>query len=772
MKETTLKAKDKIFEAAKSYSMKILFFKAVCFIAGIFVSKGCVFGHYYPFGLSFSTSAPSKFFVPMTLGAALGYLFPLRLATSVRYISSLAAVVAVRWTLSDFKKIRNSNFYIPLIVFSSSLITGIAVNCAGSFDGSIIFVNTLESMVAATASYFFGRSHKIISNKAVHKISYKELIYIAISLGLILFSVESVHFGSISVGRVAAETVILIASYVFGIVGALIFGAAFGAIFGLSSLGFTHISGLYAFSGMVSGLCSGLGRIPIAIAFFITQVLFSFQLGDAAKIVVGLYESVFAVLIFLIIPKKPLRKLNVFLQRSNSCKRDLKDSIIGKLDFTSKFLMGVPKIINRVSENVFESGGKNLQAGYEESIINICKSCSKCGYCYGEHKEETSKNLHSAVSNALSGSINSPDVFSPEFRAVCFKSDDIISVLNDLYNENLKSESEKMHMCDLKNAAGGQLSAVSSFLEEISNEINESENYDNNLSEKIRKNLSCCSIDVSNIICHRNPQNKILIEIELGNRFKNMINKKFCEVISKTAGTDFCKPVIVDMGENFRIQMCEQPKYKVEVDVSQHHCDGSVVCGDSFKVFEDGFGNFSVVLSDGMGTGHLASKEGEVSSELMENFVKSGMGLESSAKLINSSLIMNSKEEALSTLDVLSLNLFSGKAKFLKAGAPFTYILRGSEIEKLEFSSLPIGIFTDVSAPIRNLDLHEGDLILMLSDGATDIGEEWIKEVLSKKHFSSVSEIVKTVVDAAVNIRKSTHDDDITAIAVRISKNS
>ena len=60
----------------------------------------------------------------------------------------------------------------------------------------------------------------------------------------------------------------------------------------------------------------------------------------------------------------------------------------------------------------------------------------------------------------------------------------------------------------------------------------------------------------------------------------------------------------------------------------------------------------------------------------------------------------------------------------------------------------------------------------MLSDGATDIGEEWIKEVLSKKHFSSVSEIVKTVVDAAVNIRKSTHDDDITAIAVRISKNS
>ncbi len=772
MKENTLKAKDKIFEVAKSYSLKILFFKAVCFIAGIFVSKGSVFGHYYPFGLSFSASAPGKFFVPMTLGAALGYLFPLRLATSVRYISSLAAIVAVRWTLGDFKKIKNSSLYVPLIVFFSSLITGIAVNCAGSFDSSIILVSVLESLIAATASYFFDRSHKIILSKAVHKISYKELIYIAISIGLILFSAESVRFGSVSLGRVAASTVILIASYTFGVVGALIFGAVFGAIFGLSSLGFTHVSGLYAFSGMISGLCCGLGRIPIAITFLITQVLFSFQLGDATKIIIGLYESVFAVLLFLIIPKNSLKKLSMLLQRSNSKKRNIKNSIIGKLDFTSKFLSGVPKIINRVSENAFEGSSKTLKSSYEEAVINICKSCSKRGYCYGEYKEETSENLNSAVNNAMCGDINNLNTFSERFRSVCFRTDDIINTLNGLYEENAKKESEKMHICDIKNAADGQLSAVSSLLEELSSEINESENFDDNFSEKISKNLYCSGIDVKNIICRKNAQGKLLLEIELQNRFKNMINKRFCDIISETAETTFCKPIVVDMGESFRVQMCEKTKYKVEFDVTQHHCGGNDVCGDSIRAFEDGFGNFNVILSDGMGTGQLASEEGKVSSELMENFIKSGMGLDSSAKLVNSSLIINSKEEALSTLDVLSLNLFSGKAKFMKAGAPFTYILHGSEIKKLEFSSLPIGIFTDVSAPIREINLHEGDKILMLSDGATDIGEEWIKDILEGRNFSSVSEIASAVVDAAVNIRKSTHDDDITAIAVRISKNS
>ena len=772
MKETTLKAKDKIFEIAKSYSMKILFFKAVCFIAGIFVSKGCIFGHYYPFGLSFSASAPGKFFVPMTIGAACGYLFPLRLATSMRYISSLAAIVAVRWTLSDYKKIKNSNFYIPLIVFFSSLITGIAVNCAGSFNGGIIFVSAVESLIAATASYFFDRSHKIILNKTVHKISYKELIYIAVSIGLILFSAEGIKFGNISIGRIAAVTTILVASYSFGTIGSLIFGAALGAVFCFSSSGFTHISGLYTFSGMISGLCCGFGRISISIAFLVTQLLFSLQVGDATKIVGGLYEAIFAILIFLIIPRKWIKKLDMILQKSNSPKRDLKNSIVGKLDFTSKFLLGVPKIINKISENIFGNSSKNTKSSYQEAVINICKSCSERGRCYNEFKKEVSKNLNLAVDNAMLGELYNDDIFSDKFLKICFKSSDIINALNSLYQENLKNESEKIHISDLRNAAGQQLSAVSSFLEELSTEINEIENFDDNLSEKINQNLSCYGINPLSITCFRNIQDKLLIEIELQNRFKNMINKKFCSIISEIAETNFCDPITIGMGESFRVRMCEKTKYKVDFEIAQHHCNGSSVCGDSFKAFEDGFGNFNIILSDGMGTGKSAAKEGSITSELMKNFVKAGMGLDSSAKLVNSSLIMNSDEEAISTLDVFSLNLFSGKAKFMKAGAPFTYILRGSEVNKLEFSSLPIGIFTDISAPLRNLNLHEGDRIIMFSDGATDIGEDWIKEILINGRFSSISYLVKTIIDTAINIRKSTHDDDITAIAVCISKNS
>ena len=58
--------------------------------------------------------------------------------------------------------------------------------------------------------------------------------------------------------------------------------------------------------------------------------------------------------------------------------------------------------------------------------------------------------------------------------------------------------------------------------------------------------------------------------------------------------------------------MCEKTKYKIDFEIAQHHCNGSSVCGDSFKAFEDGFGNFNIILSDGMGTGKSAAKEGSL----------------------------------------------------------------------------------------------------------------------------------------------------------------
>ena len=59
----------------------------------------------------------------------------------------------------------------------------------------------------------------------------------------------------------------------------------------------------------------------------------------------------------------------------------------------------------------------------------------------------------------------------------------------------------------------------------------------------------------------------------------------------------------------------------------------------------------------------------------------------------------------------------------------------------------------------------------MMSDGATDIGEEWIFDILNSRNYRTPRELSRILLNKAVKMRKNSHDDDITVAAMRISKN-
>ena len=171
-----------------------------------------------------------------------------------------------------------------------------------------------------------------------------------------------------------------------------------------------------------------------------------------------------------------------------------------------------------------------------------------------------------------------------------------------------------------------------------------------------------------------------------------------------------------------------------------------------------------------MGTGGSAAAQGAMTSSLMKSFVRSGIDFDSSVKFVNSALLLRPGEENLSTLDAFSVNLFTGEAKFMKAGSPLTFVVHDEEITKIDFESLPIGILSNVSFSSQKLKLSEGDWIIMMSDGVTDIGDEWIKELIKSNKYDTAEDLARMIVKSAVLIRSKVHDDDITAAVIKISK--
>jgi len=66
--------------------------------------------------------------------------------------------------------------------------------------------------------------------------------------------------------------------------------------------------------------------------------------------------------------------------------------------------------------------------------------------------------------------------------------------------------------------------------------------------------------------------------------------------------------------------------------------------------------------------------------------------------------------------------------------------------------------------------LREGDLLLMLSDGALSAGEGWITSELRKGGGRTAQELAVRICTEAKERCQSLHPDDITVLAARVVK--
>ncbi|MBQ1243174.1 MAG: SpoIIE family protein phosphatase, partial [Clostridia bacterium] len=93
---------------------------------------------------------------------------------------------------------------------------------------------------------------------------------------------------------------------------------------------------------------------------------------------------------------------------------------------------------------------------------------------------------------------------------------------------------------------------------------------------------------------------------------------------------------------------------------------------------------------------------------------------------------------------------------------------RGNEITVIEAPSLPIGIIRNIEFFKAEKELQAGDIVLLLSDGATVGDCGWINDELLSWNTGSMNDLACHIVRLA-NLRAEENcRDDITAVAVKI----
>ncbi|MCX4339140.1 MAG: SpoIIE family protein phosphatase [Lachnospiraceae bacterium] len=217
----------------------------------------------------------------------------------------------------------------------------------------------------------------------------------------------------------------------------------------------------------------------------------------------------------------------------------------------------------------------------------------------------------------------------------------------------------------------------------------------------------------------------------------------------------------------------EEPSYHLLTGFARAVKESEKVSGDSYSFCEVETGRLLVLLSDGVGSGEAARRESERVIEMMERFLEAGFGKETAVQMVNGALVTSGQEQAMSTLDVCDIDLYTGNCEFLKMGAACTYIKRGRLVDRLSAQSLPLGVFGEMSSELQTRTLLSGDYVIMLSDGVLEalsegVGEQMLPEIIGRMEYQNPGEIANQILAYAIGQSKGRIRDDMTVLVAGI----
>ena len=123
------------------------------------------------------------------------------------------------------------------------------------------------------------------------------------------------------------------------------------------------------------------------------------------------------------------------------------------------------------------------------------------------------------------------------------------------------------------------------------------------------------------------------------------------------------------------------------------------------------------------------------------------------------------------TLDLLSIDLYTGAARLFKAGAAPSFLVQGGRARAVGQGGLPVGILGAVNGQSILAHLSAGDYAVLVSDGLLADGTGWVLQQLELSAASGQdpAQLARTLVDTARSrASRIGRPDDITAAVVRL----
>ena len=390
-----------------------------------------------------------------------------------------------------------------------------------------------------------------------------------------------------------------------------------------------------------------------------------------------------------------------------------------------------------------------------------CATCPMASGCYGRKLYDSLKVEDTICERLLSGGVKKSDL--PEKYALhCIKLSEVVEKLNDGYSRMVfdRFRDNKTEIL------ASEYSSMARLIKYTSQKEKTDMTSDPILEENARRALCAIGVRFSSVKAYGKREKIIEVSGVLIDKFP-CTAKELSDYMSEKCGYLFSEPEYIVSGEKVTMRLKRARKIKLEYSRCACAKGGGGVNGDSVNFFESDDDFFYALISDGMGSGRSAALTSRLTSIFLEKLLTTGTHKNVTLEMLNN-LLLSKSDESFATVDLLEVDLLSGDASFVKAGAAPAYIVRASKLYKIASFTPPAGIVRSFCAESTGFSLEKGDTVLMLSDGVVQSSDDapWLCEMLSADAFCDPSRLCDKILSKArkINMR----EDDMTCAAVKV----
>ncbi len=743
-----------------------------------YVMANCfLFGGISPFGVAFCAALRGRDAICAAGGAVLGYLaaggVAGALTLNLHYMAATALVVCAKWLFTV--KTQESPRYVLMSAVGTSLvcmgICGAASFLLGPrtlYDGVMAFA---ELFLTCGSAYFFARGMEVLP-LGLAGAGRADISSVAIAGCVVLMGLTQLRIGGLSPGRALGVLCILLCARKGREAGGAVSGVAAGVAIGLAGGDYSYTVGAYALGGLAAGIFGQMGRIATASAFIIVNTVTALVTMEFAQVNAAILEVFLASVVFAALPERmTARLLPAGRESVPYVDAGARVALAERLGDVAAALREIGVTTRAVSEKLSERRDTGLAAVGERATERVCARCGLKANCWQLRGGAAQKAVNECVALLRGEGVLPRERLPRHFQQHCCRTDEITAELRSQFNAFLARDAVERKVAKVRAVLTEQFEGMSDILAELSGEVCAAHPIDDARSRRVLDYFLKLGLSPHRFGCATDRFGRLTVELSVPNyQAARVAGAKTALDLCSLLEVDFDLPEIASREKLTTFSFCEKAAYSVELGAYQLPGGGNRLCGDAYDVIRNKGGCAHFFLSDGMGSGGAAAVDSTMACGLLVSLISVGVSYETALRLVNSALLVKSGDESLATIDVCTFDLFTGRARFYKAGAAPTFVIKSGKAGYVETASLPAGILQGVSFEQSGVTLHEGDVIVMISDGVTATGADWIKSELSSLGGGDLQRLCERLALTAKMRRSDGREDDITVLAAKLVK--